>query len=217
MIKDNLQSVSKRIADACLRSKRDAQKIVLVCVTKGQTITKIQEVVDLGLKYFAENKVQEALLKYQKFPQSIWQMVGHLQTNKVKAAVEIFDLIHSVDSLELAKEINKQAAKINKIQNVLLEVKTSWEATKFGFNVQDLIKALLEIKALSNLCVQGLMTIAPAVSRAEDSRFYFKQLRLLRDEINPAWLLSMGMSDDFEVAIEEGADMIRLGRVIFDD
>jgi pyridoxal phosphate enzyme (YggS family) len=150
-------------------------------------------------------------------------MVGHLQTNKVKDALRIFDLIHSVDSIYLAAEIDKQAARINKTQDILIEINTSKEATKFGLKLDETREAINEISQLKNLNIKGLMTIAPVVANPEDARIYFKQLRVLQDEINARRMihdalheLSMGMSDDFEVAIEEGANMIRLGRAIFE-
>jgi pyridoxal phosphate enzyme (YggS family) len=149
-------------------------------------------------------------------------MVGHLQTNKVKEAVKIFDLIHSVDSLYLAREIDKQAATVNKIPGILLQVKTSPEATKFGVKPEETIELIKEIAKLKNVKIRGLMTIGPAVDNPEKARPYFRVLRELKDKINDLRftscelrILSMGMSDDFEIAIEEGATMIRLGRVIF--
>ena len=215
MIKENIQRVKERITSACARIKADPQKITLVCVTKGRPVEQILEAVNSGLRCLGENRVQEAREKYKQVPEAEWQMVGHLQLNKVKDALKIFSLIHSVDSIELAQEINKQALKINKIQDILLEVKTSPEVTKFGFNPDALSDAVKEILSLDNLKVKGLMTIAPVVVNPEDARQYFSKLKALRDRLNPAWLLSMGMTDDFEVAIEEGADMIRLGRAIF--
>ncbi len=215
MIKENIESVRQRIEQVCARIKADPDKITLVCVTKGRPIPQILEAVSLGLKNIGENRVQEALEKHNQISGVTWHMIGHLQSNKAKEAVGIFDLIHSVDSVSLAQEINKQALKINKVQNVLLEVKTSGEATKFGFSVQDLTESYAEIKKLENVMVKGLMTIAPVVNSAEDARPYFSKLRQLRDKLNPEWLLSMGMTDDFEVAIEEGANIIRLGRAIF--
>jgi hypothetical protein len=143
-------------------------------------------------------------------------MVGHLQSNKVRDALAIFDLIHSVDSVSLAQEINKQALKINKIQGILLEVKTSPELRKFGFKPELLAKGCEEIIKLENVKIKGLMTIAPMLDNANETRPYFSKLKALRDQLNPDWLLSMGMSDDFEVAIEEGANIIRLGRAIFE-
>ena len=215
MIKENIQRVKERITSACARIKADPQKITLVCVTKGRPVEQILEAVNSGLRCLGENRVQEAREKYKQVPEAEWQMVGHLQLNKVKDALKIFSLIHSVDSIELAQEINKQALKINKIQDILLEVKTSPEVTKFGFNPDVLLDASKEIMSLNNLRIKGLMTIAPLVDSTEEARQYFAQLKALRDRLNPSWLLSMGMTDDFEVAIEEGADIVRLGRAIF--
>lgn len=216
MIKENIQRVRDRINAVCSKVKIDADKISVICVTKGRRVEQVQEAVNLGLKFIGENKVQEAAEKYQQVSGAQWQMVGHLQSNKVKDAVKIFGLIHSVDTASLAREINKQAAKINKIQEVLLEVKVSGEASKFGFDPGALAAAYKEIKNLKNIKIKGLMTIAPLSASFEEARPYFSKLRRLRDAVNGDWLLSMGMSDDFEIAIEEGADMIRLGRVIFE-
>ena len=151
-------------------------------------------------------------------------MVGHLQTNKVKDATKIFDLIHSVDSLHLAQEIDKQAARINKAQDILIEIKTSPEANKFGLKPDDAVEVIKEIVKLKNINLRGLMTIAPIVDNPEKARIYFRMLKELRERIcsqlsafSSQLILSMGMTDDFEVAIEEGADMVRLGRVIFED
>jgi len=215
MIKENIQRVKERIAAACARIKADPRKITLVCVTKGRPVEQILEAVNSGLSCLGENRVQEAREKYRQIPQAQWQMVGHLQLNKVKEALKIFSLIHSVDSVELAQEINKQALKINKVQDILLEVKTSPEVTKSGFNPDALLDVSQEILSLNNLRVKGLMTIAPLVDNAIEARQYFAKLRQLRDRLDYSWLLSMGMSDDFEIAIEEGADIIRLGRAIF--
>ncbi|MDD5409764.1 MAG: YggS family pyridoxal phosphate-dependent enzyme [Candidatus Omnitrophica bacterium] len=215
MIKENILRVRERIASVCARIKADPQKITLVCVTKGRPVEQVLEAVNSGIRYLGENRVQEAKDKYGQVPAVEWQMVGHLQLNKVKDALKIFGLIHSVDSVELAREINKYAVKINKIQDILLEVKTSPEDTKFGFKPEALLDAYKEILSLANLRVKGLMTIAPAVDKPEEARQYFSRLRDLRETLNPSWVLSMGMTDDFEVAIEEGADIIRLGRAIF--
>lgn len=217
MIKENIEKVRRRIERACARIKADPDKITILCVTKGRPISRILEAVSLGLKHLGENRVREALEKYKQIPGVEWQMVGHLQSNKAKEALRIFGLIHSVDTIGLAREINKQAVRINKIQDLLLEVKTSPEPGKFGFSPRDLSDACLEIKKLENVKIKGLMTIAPLVSDAQAARPYFLELRKLRDKLNPDWLLSMGMSDDFEVAIEEGADIIRLGRIIFEN
>ena len=215
MIKENILKVKERIAAVCAKIKADPEKITLVCVSKGRPVEQVLEAVNLGFKCLGENRVQEAMEKYKQIPGAEWQMVGHLQANKVKDALKIFSLIHSVDSLDLSREINKQALKINEVQDVLLEVKTSPEVTKFGFKPAELYDALKEILKLENLRVKGLMTIAPIVDNAEMARQYFAELKGLRDRLNPSWLLSMGMTDDFEIAIEEGADIIRLGRAIF--
>jgi pyridoxal phosphate enzyme (YggS family) len=174
------------------------------------------EAMAAGINCLGENRVQEASLKFKVIPQAHWQMVGHLQSNKVKEAVKIFELIHSVDSVNLAQEIDRQAARVNKVQDILLEVKTSGEPSKSGFKEEDLADASIEIGKLKQVCIKGLMTIAPADSLGDQARPYFAKTRQLRDKLNPAWLLSMGMSGDFETAIEEGADIIRLGRVIFE-
>ena len=215
MIKENIEIIRGRIAEVCARIKVDPDKITVICVTKARPVSQIQEAVSLGLKHIGENRVQEALVKYKQIPDVKWHMVGHLQSNKVKDALEIFDLIHSVDSISLAQEINKQAVKINKTQNILLEVKTSPEVRKFGFKPEILEEACGEISKFQNIKIKGLMTIAPLLDQASQARPYFSKLRQLRDQLNPAWLLSMGMSDDFEVAIEEGSDIVRIGRGIF--
>jgi PLP dependent protein len=215
MIKDNVARLRQRIKEACVKVKADPDKITIVCVTKGRTVEQILQAVSLGFKHLGENRVKEALEKYPQIPGVEWQMIGHLQSNKVRDALGIFDLIHSVDSVSLAQEIDKQALKINKIQSILLEVKTSPEPGKFGFNPEVLFDVCGQILKLGNVKIKGLMTIAPVVDRPQDARPYFSKLRQLRDKLNSGWLLSMGMTDDFDVAIEEGADIIRLGRAIF--
>jgi len=216
MIKENVERVRQRIAQACAVIKADPDKITIVCVTKGRPVEQILEAVNSGLKDIGENRVQEALGKYKEIPGVEWHMIGHLQSNKARDAVKIFSLIHSVDSVNLAKEINKQAAKINKVQDILLEVKTSPEPSKLGINPEILDGVVAEIKGFKNIKIKGLMTIASLVENVDEARPYFAKLRELRDKLNPHWLLSMGMSDDFQVAIEEGADIIRLGRKIFE-
>jgi PLP dependent protein len=216
MIKENVEKVRQRIFDVCAKRKIDSSKITLLCVTKGRSLEQILAVASFGIDHFGENRVQEAIEKYKLVPQAHWQMVGHLQSNKVKDALTIFDLIHSIDSVSLAQEINRQAIKIDKVQDILLEVKTSPELRKFGFKPEVLEEACGQIAKLGNIKIKGLMTIAPLVDNANEARPYFSRLRQLRDKLNPAWLLSMGMSADFEVAIEEGADIIRLGRAIFE-
>jgi hypothetical protein len=228
MLKDNIAKVKERIASACLRAKRSPPEIKIVAVSKGRPVEDIIEVVTCGITDIGENRVQEAALKHSDKRLAIsatpirWHMAGSLQTNKVKEAVRIFDLIQSVDSLYLAKEIDKQAAKINKIQNILIEIKTSPEPTKFGLNPDEAIGVIKEIGKLKNISIKGLMTIALLTDAPEKARPYFRMLREFRDKIKNYGLrscelpiLSMGMTDDFEVAIEEGADMVRIGRAIF--
>jgi pyridoxal phosphate enzyme (YggS family) len=217
MVKDNIAKIKGRIPG----------HITIVAVSKNRAPEEIKEAVEAGITDIGENKVQEALLKFPELRTMGYSirthMVGHLQTNKAKEAVKIFDLIQSVDSLRLAQEIDKQAAKINKIQDILIEVKTSPEATKSGLKPDEAIEVIKQIAKLKNVKIKGLMTIAPVVDNPEKSRPYFRMLRELRDKINrlrttPCELriLSMGMTDDFLVAIEEGADMVRLGRAIFE-
>ncbi|MGE4358108.1 MAG: YggS family pyridoxal phosphate-dependent enzyme [Candidatus Omnitrophota bacterium] len=229
MLGDNLRAVFARIEAVCKRIKRNPAEITLVCVTKGIEIEKIKEVIELGINDIGENRVQEAVEKFEKLRMANgkgrkinWHMVGHLQRNKAKYAVRIFDLIHSIDSRELAEEINRQAERINKVQDILIQVNTSGEKTKFGISPEDLFSLAEELLKLKHLNLKGLMTIAPLVENAEETRLYFRKLYELKEKLYtsgitrfPLPILSMGMSQDFEVAIEEGANMIRLGRAIF--
>jgi pyridoxal phosphate enzyme (YggS family) len=230
MIRENISGIKERIVKVCNKINRDPNAITVVAVTKGRTPEEIKEVIAAGINNIGENRLQEALIKYKglqapgpRLPILKWHMVGHLQTNKVKEAVKIFDLIQSVDSLHLTEEIDKQAARINKIQDILIEVKTSPEATKFGLKPNEVIEVIKEINKFKNINIKGLMTIAPLLDNPEKARMYFRQLRELKDKIVSLgiWdlgfgILSMGMTDDFVVAIEEGADIVRLGRAIFD-
>jgi len=225
-IEANLRRVRERIAEAALRKGRRPEDITLVAVTKTIDPERILIAARLGVKHFGENRVQEALRKIPVVNQALgapptWHMVGHLQTNKVRKALGIFDFIHSVDSVRLAREINKRAGRESKVIPILLEVNISGEATKFGFAPEEVEDAVREILSFPNLSVQGLMTIAPIVNDPEEARPFFRRLRELRDYLAEQfpqidWKhLSMGMTDDFEVAIEEGATMVRLGRAIF--
>ena len=227
MFKDNILRIKERISLICSKINQDPNSITIVCVSKGRTAEQIEEVIEAGITDIGENRVQEAIIKFNALRTTNYKlrthMVGHLQTNKVKDAVRIFDLIQSVDSLRLAKELDKQASKINKLQDILIEVKTSKEATKFGIKPDDAIEVIKEIAKFKNINIKGLMTIAPLVDNPEKARPYFRKLRELRDKINSLRLtaynlplLSMGMTDDFEVAIEEGSNMLRLGRAIFE-
>ncbi|MFH1441253.1 MAG: YggS family pyridoxal phosphate-dependent enzyme [Candidatus Omnitrophota bacterium] len=223
MIKDNLFEVRRRIEAVCAKLGKNPDLITIVGVSKNRTVEQLKELAESGIADVGENKVQEALLKYNQLLTFKLHMVGHLQTNKVKEAVKIFDLIHSVDSLHLAAEIDKQACRINKIQDILIEVNTSQEAAKFGFKPDEVIGAVKQIAVLGNVDIKGLMTVAPVVGNPEQARPFFKLLRELSGQISTLHvtpytlnILSMGMTDDFEIAIEEGSNMVRLGRVLFD-
>ncbi|HUI68358.1 MAG TPA: YggS family pyridoxal phosphate-dependent enzyme [Nitrospirota bacterium] len=222
-IADNLKTVTNRIASAAKRSGRDLPSVKLVVVTKTVDVDSILEAVDAGALILGENRVQEAKEKIEKLgPIASWHLIGHLQTNKAKYAVKLFYLIHSVDSLDLAKEIDKQAAKIGKVQDVLIEVSISGEASKAGVaseNAAALIKGAAKLK---NISIKGLMTMPPYSDSPENSRPYFKKLRELSESVARENIpgvsmkeLSMGMTGDFEVAIEEGATMVRVGTAIF--
>jgi hypothetical protein len=197
-----------------------------VAVTKTATIEQIKEAISAGIKIIGENKVQEAKEKYQVLSADIanieWHLVGHLQTNKVKYAIEIFDLIHSVDSIKLAREIDKRSLQFGMVTNILVEVNVSGEETKYGIKPEEVEPFLKEISEFSGIKVRGLMTIAPIAEDKEEVRPYFRKLRELSEKIENKNIknvkmdyLSMGMTDDFEVAIEEGANMVRIGRGIF--
>jgi len=228
MIEQNYRNVMRRIAAASLRAGVSAGEVELVAVSKGRSVEEIAEALRAGITDIGENRVQEAVLKYNSIPnmqcpiRPKWHMVGHLQTNKARDAVRIFDLIHSVDSLRLAEEIDRQAARSGKVQDILIEVKTSPEDSKYGIGPDELPLLIEGINALGNIRLQGLMTVAPAVDHPEKARPYFKMLKELFDFANTRLpidrrlsTLSMGMTDDFEVAIEEGSTMVRLGRCLF--
>ncbi len=187
MIKDSVLKVRQRILRVCSRVNRGPDELTVVAVSKGRSVQQVLEVIAAGITDIGENKVQEAPLKYNELQATSeelrWHMVGHLQTNKARDAVRIFDLIHSVDSLRLAQEIDKQATKINKVQDILIEVNTSQEASKFGLRPEETIKVIEDIAKLKNISIRGLMTIAPVVSEPEKARPYFRALRQLRDRI----------------------------------
>jgi len=216
-IEANVREVHRRIARACERSHRSPDEITLVVVTKEVGISAIREAFDCGIRDFGENRVQEAEDKIGQLsdlkPEVKWHMVGHLQSNKAKAAVDLFDIIHSVDSIKLAEILSRR---VEKSLPVLLQVNVSEETTKGGFAVNEVESAVEKIMQLPNLEVMGLMTIAPLVADVEEARPVFRKLRELRDSLGLEHL-SMGMTDDFEVAVEEGATMLRIGRAIFGD
>jgi pyridoxal phosphate enzyme (YggS family) len=222
MIADNLKDVTLRISRCCEKSGRNASSVKLVCITKEADLGRIEEILALGVKDIGENRVQDALSKYSTIGNRvIWHMVGHLQTNKVKDAVNIFSLIHSVDSLRLASEISKEAKKINKVQDILVQVNASGEESKFGIAPEDLSGFFKEASLYPNINILGLMTIAPETEDTEAARPVFRRLRELRERLENSRLtahglqLSMGMTNDFEVAVEEGSTMVRIGRAIF--
>ena len=214
-ISANLASVRQRIDAACKRAGRSAGDVTLVGVSKGAPARAVAEACAAGLTDVGENRVQEAAAKIPAVSalshQPTWHLIGHLQTNKAKTATRLFDILHSVDSLRLAQALSRRA---NERLPVLLEVNVAQDAAKFGFAPEEVTSALAAIAALPNLDVRGLMTIAPLTDDPETSRPVFRRLRELGDALNLAEL-SMGMTGDFEVAIEEGATMIRVGRAIF--
>ena len=222
MIVDNLKDVTQRISRSCDKSGRTPGDVKLVCVTKEASLIQIEEVLALGIKDIGENRVQDAALKYRAIgDKATWHLIGHLQTNKVKEAVRIFSLIHSVDSIHLAEKIDREAKKIDKVQDVLIQVNTSGEESKFGLAPDEIAAFFKEVSLYHDINILGLMTIAPEVDDPQKVRPYFRKLHQLRYELQNLQLstmnyeLSMGMTNDFEVAIEEGATMVRIGRAMF--
>ncbi len=222
MIKENIAAVQKRIADAASRVGR-TDAITLIAVTKNHPVEYMKEAAAAGITDVGENRVQEALQKLEAFSENQlkWHLIGHLQTNKAKHAVEHFDLIHSVDSEHLLKAVNKEAAKIGKVQDILLQVNVAREESKFGMEVEE-FPAMCELaKSLANVRVQGLMCIAPNFEHVEDVRPIFRIAHALYEDMKPKFpvgqiqYLSMGMTHDFEIAIEEGANIVRVGTAIF--
>ena len=221
-IADNLKSINERIATAAKRVGRDPASIKLVVVTKTVDQDRIREAVAAGATILGENRVQEAREKIDALGQiAQWHLIGRLQTNKAKYAVRLFDLIHSVDSIGLARELDKQAAKIGKVQDVLVEVSIASEAAKAGIAVDDCL-ALVRDADLKNIKVRGLMAIPPFLDDPEQVRPYFRKLNELLQSIRRENIpdismqeLSMGMSGDFEVAVEEGSTMVRVGTAVF--
>jgi pyridoxal phosphate enzyme (YggS family) len=217
----NLDSIRHRIAAACDRARRDPGDVTLLAVTKSQPPERVAEAAALGLSWFGENKVQEALAKIPLCPGRLrWHMIGHLQTNKCREAVQGFEMIQSVDSLHLAEEINKRADQAARTMPVLLEVNAVGEASKFGFRPEQLLSEFPKLNALPRLEIRGLMTVPPWSALAESVRPVFRHMRQLKEECEhilgaPLPHLSMGMSGDFEVAIEEGATIVRIGTALF--
>jgi PLP dependent protein len=220
---ERLADVNRRIELACVRAGRPAGDVVLVVVAKTVPAEAVQVAVDAGVRIVGENKVQEAAAKAECVRgQVAWHMLGHLQRNKVKKAVAIFDMIQSVDSEDLAAEIDRRAAEVGKMVDVLVEVNASAEATKFGVSPEDCVDLVAKMSHLKHISVRGLMTVGAFTPRGEVVRAGFRLLRDLRDAIRKANMenvkmdyLSMGMTSDFEMAIEEGSNMVRIGTAIF--
>ena len=223
MIQDNMKLVQKKIAEACDRSGRDLQEVTLIAVSKTKPVSALGEAYQSGMRDFGENKVQELVEKAEILPKDIrWHMIGHLQRNKVKYIVDKVYLIHSVDSLRLAEEISKEAVKKNVTVDILVEVNVAEEETKFGSTVEEASELVGQMAVLPGIRVNGLMTIAPYVENPEENRKYFSKLKQLAVDIEhknidnvSMRVLSMGMTGDYEVAVEEGASYVRVGTGIF--
>lgn len=219
----NINDVRQRIEKAAVKSGRKPEDITLVAVTKTVDAEIINQALHLGIKDIGENKVQEIQNKYGLVKQEVnWHLIGHLQTNKVKYIIDKVQLIHSVDSFKLAEEINHRAKAIGKMMDILIQVNVSEEESKYGIKTTECEELIKAISALTNIKVRGLMTIAPYVSNPEGVRIYFRQLKNLSIDIGQKNYdnitmdyLSMGMTGDFEVAIEEGANIVRIGTAIF--
>lgn len=223
MLKENLANVEKNIEQACKNTGRNRNEVTLIAVSKTKPVEMLQEIYDENIRDFGENKVQELCSKMEQLPSDIrWHMIGHLQRNKVKYIVGKVELIHSVDTYRLAEEINIQAKKQNVIVPILVEVNIAHEESKFGISAEDAILLVEEISRLENIRIKGLMTIAPYVENPEDNRLYFRKIKQLSVDITnknidnvSMEILSMGMTGDYMVAIEEGATMVRVGTGIF--
>jgi len=222
-IRENVQFVRNKIAEACRRSGRESEEIELVAITKTVDVEQINEAIEAGIRVVGENRVQEAWRKFQEVGEKAhWHMVGHLQTNKVKRVLQFADMIHSVDSVYLAGEIQTQAKKLDRTIEILIQVNTSGEESKFGLEPEATIGAIEEVSILPNLKIKGLMTIGAFLPNPEDVRPCFKLLNDLKDRVNERGItsveigtLSMGMTNDYEIAIEEGSTMVRVGTAIF--
>ena len=223
MLRENFRQVEENIRRACGRAGRDPGDVTLIAVSKTKPVELLREAYDLGTRVFGENKVQEIVEKYEALPKDIhWHMIGHLQRNKVKYIIDKVDLIHSVDSVRLAETIEKEAAKHDLTATILLDVNVAEEESKFGLKVDEVEQVVDEIAKFSHIKVCGLMTIAPFVENPEENRPYFRRLRNLSVDIGgknvdnvTMSILSMGMTNDYEVAVEEGATMVRVGTGLF--
>lgn len=222
-VKENLEMVEKEIETACQKSGRDRSDVTLIAVSKTKPVSLVMEAYDAGIRDFGENKVQELVQKYEEMPKDIrWHMIGHLQTNKVKYIIDKVCLIHGVDSLHLAQEISRQAVRHNLTANILIEVNIGGEESKFGCRYEEAENLVKEISLLPRIAVKGLMTIAPYAANPDENRGYFVKMKQLSVDITKdsgnnidVSILSMGMTGDYPVAIEEGATYIRVGTGIF--
>lgn len=223
MIQEQLEHVEEKICRACERSGRKREEVTLIAVSKTKPIEDLKEAYDCGARFFGENKVQEITEKYPQMPQDVkWHMIGHLQRNKVKYIVDKVAMIHSVDSLRLAQAIQSEAAKHQLVVPILIEVNMAGEESKFGVSKEEALPLIQQISALENVHIEGLMTIAPYVDDPEENRWVFQEMKKLSIDIREKnidnvdmYVLSMGMTGDYEVAIEEGATMVRVGTGIF--
>ena len=222
-LKNNYLYVEKRVEEACKRAGRKREDVTLIAVSKTKPLSMVREIHSLNVIDFGENKVQELCDKYDKMEEKVnWHLIGHLQRNKVKYIVDKVKMIHSVDSFRLASQIDSEAKKKNVIVDILIEVNVAGEETKYGVSVEEVSPLIVEISSLQNVRVKGLMTIAPFVENPEENRVHFRKLRQLAVDIKKKNIdnvtmneLSMGMTNDFEVAIEEGATLVRVGTAIF--
>lgn len=223
VILNNVSLIENQILDACKRAGRRREDITLIAVSKTKPIEQLSYVYETGIREFGENKVQEIVSKYDQMPKDVkWHMIGHLQRNKVKSVIDKACLIHSVDSYKLAEQINKEAYKLGKVVDILVEINIANEETKFGVKDSDIFDLVVLMSQLKNIKIQGLMTIAPFVKDPEENRIHFNNLKQLSVDIKSKNIdnvsmniLSMGMTNDYSVAIEEGATHIRVGTGIF--
>ena len=223
MVRENLETVEANIRKACANAGRSRDEVTPIAVSKTKPVSMLMEAYDSGIRIFGENKVQEMCDKYEQMPKDIqWHMIGHLQRNKVKYIIDKAALIHSVDSLRLAETIQEEAAKHQVVMPILVEVNVAMEETKFGTSLAEAMELVEQISHFPNIRIEGLMTIAPFVEDPEENRKYFRALKKLAVDINNknidnvhVRILSMGMTNDYMVAIEEGATMVRVGTGIF--
>ena len=223
MIQENIKLVEENIKKACEKVGRDVNEVTLIAISKTKPYTAIEEALPTGVKDYGENKVQELCDKYEILPKDIkWHMIGHLQRNKVKYLVGKASLIHSVDSIRLAEQIEKEYAKADEIANILIEVNMAQEESKFGITSEETEQLVREIAKFPHIRIKGLMTIAPYTDNPESNRVYFRNMKKLSVDIEnknidnvSMSVLSMGMTGDYQVAVEEGATLVRVGTGIF--